>query len=68
MKELWTTEKAHTVRRVFNAVQELNALVRQAVDLGLDIRIEAIPTATCNARYDWVECHANQPITDFDIP
>jgi hypothetical protein len=53
---------------VFNAVQELNALVRQAVDLGLDIRIEAIPTATCNARYDWVECHANQPITDFDIP
>ena len=68
MKELWTTEKAHAVRRVFNAVQELNILLQQAAELGLHIRIKAIPVATCNNRYDWVECRASQPITDFDIP
>lgn len=68
MKELWTTEKAHTVRRVFNAVQELNMLLQQAVDEGLEVKISVVPTWDCEAKSYRIACNVKQPITDADIP
>lgn len=68
MKELWTTEKAHAVRRVFNAVQELNALVRQAADEGLEVKIGVVPIWDSKSESCLIVCNVNQPITDLDIP
>jgi len=68
MRELWTTEKAHTVRRVFNAVQELNMLLQQAVDEGLEVKISVVPIRDCEAKSYHIACNVKQPITDADIP
>jgi hypothetical protein len=53
---------------VFNAVQELNMLLQQAVDEGLEVKISVVPTWDSEAESCRIVCNVKQPITDADIP